>query len=105
MHLPLASLLLAFSHLTKRTLGNVTWISPSDGDVYGPGDTLIGEWNSPAVVASPTFRLCLSSSINDGISTRDDEAGCGSHFSPVVEKSAGSYLILLSVFTFSFADK
>jgi len=63
--------------------------------VYGPGDTILGEWNSPTVVLSPTFRLCFSNSINDGISARDVDGGCGAHMSPGVEKSSASYLILL----------
>ena len=65
--------------------------------MYGPGDTIVGQWISPSIVTSPTFRLCFSSSIDDGIGTRDAEGGCGSHMSPPVETSAGSSFILLSV--------
>jgi hypothetical protein len=89
------SLFFAISLRTKMACGNVTWISPSEGDVYGPGDTILGEWNSPTVVLSPTFRLCFSNSINDGIGARDVEGGCGAHMSPAVENSSGSYWILL----------
>jgi hypothetical protein len=95
--LPSIPLFLALSYLAKSTLGDVTWVSPSDGDVYGPGDTIVGEWCSPTVVVSPTFRLCFSNSISDGINTRDAEGGCGSHMSPIVQTSAGSYVVLLSV--------
>jgi hypothetical protein len=89
------SLFFAISLLTNKTGCNVTWVSPSEGDVYGPGDTILGEWNSPTVVLSPTFRLCFSNSINDGIGARDTDGGCGVHMSPAVEQSSGSYLILL----------
>jgi hypothetical protein len=94
---PSTSLFFALSYITKSTLGNVTWVSPSDGDVYGPGDTILGEWISAGVIASPTFRLCFSNSIGGGIGTRDAEGGCGSYMSPAVGKSAGTYLILLWV--------
>jgi|SRR5882762_984634 len=97
----LTSWLLAVLHLTQRTLGNVTWTSPSNGDVFGPGDTIVGKWSSPRVVLSPTFRLCFSDSVNNGIGARDPEIGCGLHMSPDVETSGNSYLILLSVLSFS----
>jgi hypothetical protein len=97
--LPGTSLLLFFAlaHLTKVTVGNITWVSPVHGDIYGPGETIAAEWRTPQMVVSPTFRLCLSNSINEGISAREIEGGCGSYMSPAVAKSAVSYVILLSV--------
>jgi hypothetical protein len=91
------SLFLVLLRLTRSTLGNVTWVSPSGGDVYGPGDTIVGEWSSPLVIVSPTFRLCFSSSIDEGITARDVAGGCGLHMLPDVQTSSGSYVILLSV--------
>ncbi|KAI0367493.1 hypothetical protein BV20DRAFT_1054773 [Pilatotrama ljubarskyi] len=48
---------------------NVTWVSPSDGDAYGSGDTIVGRWSSDKAVVSPSFRICVT---DDGskVSTR-----------------------------------
>ncbi|KAL1952336.1 hypothetical protein VTO73DRAFT_1485 [Trametes versicolor] len=56
---------------------NVTWITPSDGDVYGSGDTIVGRWSTDKAVVSPSFRICVT---DDGstVSSRkvsEDESG------------------------------
>ncbi|KAI0358920.1 hypothetical protein OH77DRAFT_1119180 [Trametes cingulata] len=51
---------------------NVTWISPSDGDAYGSGDTIVGRWSSDKPVVSPSFRICVT---DDGsqVDARSDD--------------------------------
>lgn len=72
--------------------GNITWMSPSAGDVYASGDTIVGQWSADEAVSSPSFSLCASDS-SDG----DDGDNCGSEVWPVIGQSDGSYLIYLYV--------
>ncbi|KAI0961004.1 hypothetical protein AcW1_000209 [Taiwanofungus camphoratus] len=72
--------------------GNITWMSPSAGDVYASGDTIVGQWSADEAVSSPSFSLCASDS-SDG----DDGDNCGSEVWPVIGQSDGSYLIYLSL--------
>jgi hypothetical protein len=67
---------------------SVVWSSPAAGDRFGPGDTIVGEWQvTPHKVVSPSFRLCVGA-----------EDGCGATVWPeVVEESEGSYFASLYV--------
>lgn len=58
-------LLLAFI-LGSVNAGNVTWISPSSGAVFGPGDIITGEWKTTQALSSPSFKLCTTSSASNG---------------------------------------
>jgi hypothetical protein len=69
---------------------SVVWSSPASGDRFGPGDTIVGEWQvtpSGQKIVSPSFRLCVGG-----------EDGCGATVWPeVVEESEGSYYVSLYV--------
>ncbi|KAI0063250.1 hypothetical protein BV25DRAFT_1915567 [Artomyces pyxidatus] len=67
---------------------DVVWQSPASGDVFGPGDTIIGKWQAAQSVVSPSFRLCAGGSGSDG---------CGATIWADVKESAGSYLVSLAV--------
>ena len=88
--LPL-SIFLFLTH-SKGVSGNIiTWSSPSYGDVFGPGETILGNWTSSlGEMASHKLRLCLA---NDG--SRSNIDGCGSHITPTIQRFAGSYITML----------
>ncbi|EED81495.1 predicted protein [Postia placenta Mad-698-R] len=71
---------------------SVTWMSPSVGDVFASGDTIVGQWSSQDGFAQPSFSLCSSS---DGDSD-DGGENCGADVWPIVNQDSGSYLIYLS---------
>ncbi|KAJ3774903.1 hypothetical protein FB446DRAFT_727276 [Lentinula raphanica] len=89
----------------------VQWISPSAGDRFGPGDSILGKWTTDTAVVSPNFKLCpgepkssLSSrsEAGSGSGTGGDDNGssdgaCGSKVYPTVQQSAGTYTISLAV--------
>ncbi|KDQ53000.1 hypothetical protein JAAARDRAFT_197787 [Jaapia argillacea MUCL 33604] len=50
----------------------ITWSSPTDGEIFGPGDTITGQWTGQAVT-SPSFRLCETTPSD----TNDDSGGHG----------------------------
>ncbi|OBZ79099.1 hypothetical protein A0H81_00284 [Grifola frondosa] len=82
-------LYLAANHASA---GNVTWTSPSSGDVYGAGDTIVGQWDADEPVASPSFRLCTVGPGDSG-----DEDNCGTAVWPTIQQSDGSYSTNLSL--------
>ncbi|KAI0666222.1 hypothetical protein C8Q78DRAFT_1109179 [Trametes maxima] len=62
--------------LASAEAANVTWISPSDGDNYASGDTLVGRWSSDKAVVSPSFRMCVTdhgSQVSSRGNSGDDE--------------------------------
>ncbi len=74
---------------------NVTWISPLRGDVYGSGDTIVGQWDIEQPIRSPSFRLCM---VNGGVVKKRGPASakaCGAVVRPTVQQSQadGSYVI------------
>ncbi|KAM5534360.1 hypothetical protein V8D89_011953 [Ganoderma adspersum] len=74
---------------------NVTWISPLRGDVYGSGDTIVGQWDVENPVRSPSFRLCM---VDGGVVKKGGPASakaCGAAVRPTVQQSQadGSYVI------------
>ncbi|KAI0719092.1 hypothetical protein C8T65DRAFT_569636 [Cerioporus squamosus] len=95
--------------------GSVTWLTPSDGDAYTPGDTIVGRWTSDKPVPSPSFRLCVQApsrrsddnddaSEDDGSSEGENQSdngdsACGEDVWPTIEHSDsdGSYLIHLAL--------
>ncbi|RPD81543.1 hypothetical protein L226DRAFT_1005 [Lentinus tigrinus ALCF2SS1-7] len=97
--------------------GSVTWLAPSQGDVYNSGDTIVGRWTSDEPVPSPSFRLCVTGlsrrsddddngddseddgsvgGVSQGI---DDNGSCGGDVWPTIEESDpdGSYLIHMAL--------
>ncbi|KAI0651415.1 hypothetical protein C8Q79DRAFT_996867 [Trametes meyenii] len=110
-----------YATLTSAEGTNVTWISPSDGDTYASGDTLVGRWSTDKPVVSPSFRMCVtdhasqvssrsdsgddeddgedSDSRNGGGDDDDNNGGgsCGATMWPTVEHSGGSYLVHMSL--------
>jgi hypothetical protein len=85
-----------------RCVADITWESPSDGDVFGPGDAIIGKWSTDETIDSPSFKLCMSPNASqsqrvarDSGSDGGADSNCGSTVWPKVEQSAGSYVISL----------
>ena len=104
--------------LAHPALADVTWLSPSPGDIYGPADTLVAKWTADKDITSPSFRLCLAKggngddnggdggSDNDGIESRSDDGlgsrgsgigGCGSQTWPDVTRSGGASMMSMCV--------
>ena len=105
--------------LAHPAFADVTWLSPSAGDIYGPADTLVAKWTADKDITSPSFRLCLAKSgndddnggdggsDNDGIESRSDDGlgargtdigGCGSQTWPDVTRSGGASMMSMCVF-------
>ncbi|KAL6300305.1 hypothetical protein BKA93DRAFT_541186 [Sparassis latifolia] len=81
--------------LIRRTSGEgVTWQSPSAGDVYASGDTIVGQWSAAQSVVSPSFSLCALQAKNV---TGPGGGTCGSRVWPTVDQSDGSPRIYLSL--------
>ncbi|KZT67683.1 hypothetical protein DAEQUDRAFT_767040 [Daedalea quercina L-15889] len=74
--------------------GGVTWISPSAGDVYKSGDTIVGQWTAHSSFSSPSFSLCISGSNGEG---NVSSGNCGSAVWPLVEENGSSNLTHLSL--------
>ncbi|KZP30291.1 hypothetical protein FIBSPDRAFT_1038303 [Athelia psychrophila] len=70
----------------------MTWTSPSGGDVYTPGDTVLGQWTALQGDLDHNTRARIRLCLSDG-----SEQDCGQYVSPAVQKSTeGSYLALLT---------
>src|ERR1700722_13924056 len=92
LHYALAFLFFIQSTQCKTT-PTVTWKSPSDGDIFGPGDTIVGQWEASTAVVSPSFRLCSATyGLEPDLSTSSEDS-CGSAVWPTVTQTAGSYSI------------
>ena len=69
----------------------VNWTSPTDGDIYGPGEYILGRWTTEGVVANASFRLC-----NADTSTSGNDSDCGQAVQPaVVDNDDGSHQVTL----------
>ena len=88
------SFALQFSDYGTNAL-NVTWISPASGDVYGPGAYILGEWQAPAAIDSPSFQLCMDTG-GTGPDQQNGNDVCGSPVQPTVQQDAdsGAYQII-----------
>ena len=78
----------------------VTWISPSLGDAFGPGDNIVGRWHAAQSVVTPSFRLCMAAQAAAAPLQRrevkdDSNDNCGSTVRPTVQQSSGQYFISL----------
>lgn len=88
----LSRLLAGFLLVTSRRLAvlaqasTVVWSSPAPGDRFSSRDTIIGKWQTPERVVSPSFGLCTAG-----------ENDCGATVWPEVKESAGYYLVSLAV--------
>ncbi|KAL4244590.1 hypothetical protein ABKN59_010885 [Abortiporus biennis] len=71
---------------------NVTWLSPSSGETYTPGQSIIGKWMTSQSLSNPAFRLCSA----DGAFADDPEA-CGQAIWPPVQQTNSSYQVSLAV--------
>ena len=93
--LSLSSLLSLALYATSVAAANITWISPMRGDVYGSGDTIVGQWNAEKAVVSPSFRLCMLNSKGTGKRAVGPGGSCGAAVWPTVQQSQsdGSYVI------------
>ncbi|KAL1747353.1 hypothetical protein HDZ31DRAFT_61410 [Schizophyllum fasciatum] len=88
--------------LARAALADVTWLSPSAGDIYGPADTLVARWTADKDLTSPSFRLCLAKTEDDNgdddaIESRSDIGGCGSQTWPDVTHSGGASMMSMAV--------
>jgi hypothetical protein len=94
--------------LCDDTGTNITWISPSPGDNFGPGDKIVGRWSADNNVVSPSFRLCMPAKGDGSLQARrnDDDDGakeadtiadtsCGSTVWPIVQQSSGQFYMTL----------
>ena len=61
---------------------DITWIKPSAGSTFGPGDEIVGEWTAAKSVTSVSVNLCSSSS-----------GSCGTTVSPEITQNGDSYSI------------
>ncbi|KAF9074003.1 hypothetical protein BDP27DRAFT_1416691 [Rhodocollybia butyracea] len=78
----------------------VTWVSPSAGDIYGPGDSILGKWTCDSPVVSPAFELCPGqpeSTLSKRSGGDDSTNICGDKVYPTVQQSKGTYEIMLAV--------
>ena len=75
---------------------DVTWVSPTAGDMYGPGAYILGEWEADTEVESPSFQLCEAGAGDAGDGSED---ACGTAVQPTVSQDpdTGSYEITLYV--------
>ncbi|KZT09081.1 uncharacterized protein LAESUDRAFT_811141 [Laetiporus sulphureus 93-53] len=110
-HTPvLTTIGLSVLHLARAT--SVVWTSPSAGDVYASGDTIVGEWSAEPETdeswAEPAFSLCDASSEaqtaleaknqdSDGQDALDTGQNCGASVYPDVQSDGGSCLIQVSL--------
>ena len=60
----------------------ITWIKPSAGSTFGPGDEIVGEWTAAKTPTSLAVSLCSSSS-----------GSCGATVSPQITQNGDSYTI------------
>ncbi|TBU48702.1 hypothetical protein BD309DRAFT_1006711 [Dichomitus squalens] len=84
---------------TSAVAANVTWISPSRGDAYGSGNTIVGQWDAEKPVVSPSIRLCVLN--GGGTNKRAAASGgsCGTAVWPTVHQmqSDGSFVIHIAI--------
>lgn len=66
----------------------VQWNSPSAGDRYSSGDSIVATWSSDSAVVSPAFKLCQG---EPQASDQDDNETCGSKVYSTVQQSSGTY--------------
>lgn len=88
---------------TSQTLWNarsdsdaVTWISPSPGDSFVPGDTIVGAWNATLDITSPSFRLCYDGTQPSANGTTQNMS-CGQSVVPHVDQDGETFSVNLSV--------
>lgn len=93
--------------LVTRHSPDVTWITPSEGDTFAAGDTLVAQWKAEKAVVSPSFRLCTALDDSDGrsrsirreVEDDDDEdesvdGSCGQAVWPTIQHTDdGTYTI------------
>ena len=112
--LSVSSLLHLASLVDATQTPEVKWLSPSDGDAYVSGDTIVGRWDTDKAVVSPSFRLCNAGAgvqrrsrheeDNDdsggddggeaGSEGDDDDGSCGEAVWPTIQSNSdGSYMI------------
>ncbi|KAJ4485331.1 hypothetical protein J3R30DRAFT_3696675 [Lentinula aciculospora] len=78
----------------------VQWVSPSGGDAFSSGDSILGKWTTDTAVVSPAFKLCPGdpqSSLGSRSDSTVDDGSCGSKVYPTVQQSSGTYSISLAV--------
>lgn len=90
-------LLAIFITLSNAKSHSLKWTSPSSETVYGPGDTIVGQWTSNSTVVSPSVSLCSQSSDDDDGSD-NDEGDCGGTVWPSLNHNGNQYSISLWVF-------
>jgi hypothetical protein len=99
----LCSLILALVLIegVRSRSSDVTWVSPSKGESFRPGDKILCKWTADKAVVSPSFQLCMAPNdstleerSNDSEET-DSDMDCGETMWPTVEQTGGEYTISL----------
>lgn len=83
-----SSILVIAAFLVVVRTEPVTWYSPTDGQAYHPGDTLVAQWHTEYIMSDISFRLCTEDGVEaDGIG--NDE--CGLPIAPQVFANNETY--------------
>ncbi|KAJ3572329.1 hypothetical protein NP233_g3167 [Leucocoprinus birnbaumii] len=86
---------------------DVVWISPAEGTVFSPGNTITAKWTSSSALVSPGFKLCVVSgdrkqaSSGDLESRGEKEKGeesekCGIAIWPPVQQAEDGYMVAIT---------
>ena len=74
---------------SNKHSNEMIWKKPADGETFGPGGLIVGEWTSSKAIVSPSVSLCSqASSDDDGI---DTDADCGGAVWPEVNRTGETY--------------
>jgi len=77
----------------------MSWMSPSAGDVYASGNTMVGQWKAGGAsgFVEPSFSLCEPSSdeLDDDSGAARGKDNCGQAVWPMIDQDGGSYLVYL----------
>jgi hypothetical protein len=93
---------------------DVVWISPAEGNVYSPGNTIVAKWTASSALVSPGFKLCAVSgsepksgilsagSINrrkdkDREQDGDESGKCGVAIWPPVRQAEDGFMVSMYV--------
>lgn len=81
---------------------DVTWISPTKDQSFGPGDKIPCKWKADKDVVSPSFHLCMMDDGSNSERRRDDDSedtgdststgiDCGEAVWPTVKEDEGAF--------------
>ncbi|KAH8086592.1 hypothetical protein BXZ70DRAFT_545350 [Cristinia sonorae] len=93
----IALALLSTSALTLADLNVTSWIRPTSGDIYEPAQIIRCEFQSPSMIRSPGFRICvipgdLDPDTDEGRKGEEDGSHCGALVFPDLREDGDVYL-------------